>query len=614
MIHLSLLFWLTLALPGYAALRHFDREQLKSGLLGTLGLSYLATFALLLPISTLCYVLRLPTAVFGGACLVLIIAGAIEIIRNRWWREVGTLAVAALGVELLIVVVDLLWGARVGGLFMGDPYLHLARIRQLLDHGFSDDDPFVAGEHFFSIYHANLLHALYAACAWITRIDHLGVWHASLPFAKLLVAGGCYYLAWCIFGRQWVAWVAALFFLGLHGPMTNLIFPNRIAPFFVTPILIGLAIQFCCGSCTRRHVIAFGAGLLVLGQIHGMYAVFAVGLLGPALAVVAAFKLIRRHRDRWPQIACLAALLLALPSPLVTRLTSVASTAPSATKKPAESRFEYVKRIDRNFIQFDNGETMLHPLRGFGAHGGVAHCLLGGGVIAALCTARRRQAGLVSVVVLTGAATLYTPPVCSAVLAVIGDRWIVNRLEFILFLGLAALAPATVAYLLERKLRFRPLRAILAIGAVCAGIPFGMGGHSHTWSDYLERGRQTKAQRRAELAELRRLRAFFRTHIPPGETVLVKGLQGMQVVMLHDCHVVAPQRGSIGVRQIVQRLRHQNEMLAPTTSPKRRWELIQRYGIRYYMPREVAPWARGHFSNAWRLKGRNIWLIELTPD
>jgi hypothetical protein len=43
---LALLFWLGLLLPGYVVLRLTSREDLKSGLLGTIGLSYLAVFAL----------------------------------------------------------------------------------------------------------------------------------------------------------------------------------------------------------------------------------------------------------------------------------------------------------------------------------------------------------------------------------------------------------------------------------------------------------------------------------------------------------------------------------------------------------------------------------------
>ncbi len=612
MIHLSLLFWLALVLPGFAILCHLDRTQLRSGLLGTLGLSYLATFGLLVPISILCYLLHLPIAVFGLACVLLVIAGGIEITRRRWWRRAGKLIAGALGVELLIVAIDLVWGARLGGLFMGDPYLHLARIRHLYDHGLTNDDPFVAGGHFFAIYHTNLLHALYAACAWVTRVDYLSVWHAALPFAKLLVASGCYYLAWCVFKRRWAAWVAALFFLGLSAPLPNLVFPNRIAPFFVCPILIGLAIQFSCRRCTWRYVLAFAVGLAVLEQIHGIYAVFAVGLLGPVLLVVAVFKLIRKRPDRRAQLACLLVLPLALVSPAITKLNT--AKTPANIEKPAKPRFWHFTQTNRRFIDLDNGQTLLHPLRGFGAHGGIAHALLAAGAIGALCTRRRREAGFMLAVAITGAAALYVPPICSGFLAVIGQKWIIYRLEFILFLSLAALLPATVAYLLDNKLRFRPLRAILGIAAVFVAMPFCLGGDDHTWSHYLKKGKQPHAVRRWNLTELRSVREFFRQHIPPNETVLVEGLRGMQVVMLHDCHLIAPQRGSIGVPQMAQRRRDLDDLLSTTTSPARRRELLRKYKIRYYVPTEVSPWVRTRGKNAWTLEGReNVWVIELKP-
>src|SRR5262245_14069772 len=110
-MYLSLLFWLALALPGYAVVRRLWTDDLRSGLLGTISVSYLATLTLLSPISILCYIFRAPVAVFSIACVLLIVIAAIDITMRKAWRPLGTMFLAALGIELLVVLADVALGA-----------------------------------------------------------------------------------------------------------------------------------------------------------------------------------------------------------------------------------------------------------------------------------------------------------------------------------------------------------------------------------------------------------------------------------------------------------------------------------------------------------------------
>ena len=89
-MYASLFFWLALLLPGYVLVRYVWQDDLRSGLLGTIGLSYLAVFTLLSPVSILCYLLHTPVAVFSAAYAVAVLAGALEITRRGWWRDGGT--------------------------------------------------------------------------------------------------------------------------------------------------------------------------------------------------------------------------------------------------------------------------------------------------------------------------------------------------------------------------------------------------------------------------------------------------------------------------------------------------------------------------------------------
>lgn len=621
MIHISLLFWAALALPGYAVLCRLDRDQLKSGLLGTLGLSYLGTFALLSPISILCYVLHLPVAVFAVACVVLVVAGAVEVTRRRWWRNAWTLVVGALGLELLFVVADLVLSARVGTVLGGDALVHLARIRQLLDHGLTNSDPFFADNYFFSIYHTNLLHALCAACSWITRIDHLGVWHAGLPFSKVLVASGCYYLTWCVFERRWVAWVAVLFFLYTQGPVTFLLYPNKLAPFWLLPMMIGLALRATHMSCRPVNAIWLGAAALVLGQIHGLYVLFALMLLGPLLMGSVIVGFVRRHSNHMLKLACLAVLLVGLPFPLVTKLTTrTEEGGGKVSAAKAQAKAQSKPKLDRKFVRLDNGLVMRRPFDGFGAClGGVRgarYWLLAGAIAGALWTRRRPTAARAAAVIGTTAAILYFPPLCSVLVAATGGSWMLARLEAILFVSFAVMVPSLLAYLIESRTRYWWVRAILSAAAFGAAIPYYPQKPPYDWSTYIKKAGEPAENRRQVLTNARQLGTFLRKHIPPGETVLVKESRGTGVVVLLDCYILAPKRGSVGVpgAELWRRRRDRTRLLAAETVWEKRRELLNRYDIRYYVPMEPCDWVHGHLETFWRTKENGPVVVKLKTD
>ena len=606
MIHFSLLFWLALAIPGYAALCHFDREQLKSGLLGTLGLSYLATFGLLSPISILCYLLHLPVAIFGGFCVVLVATGVVEIIRQGWWREVWKLAVGAVGVELVLLLFDLVLGARVGATFAGDARLHAARIRQLLDHGFTNDDPFVSGGHFFSIYHTNLVYALYAACSWITRIDYLGVWHASLPFSKLLITSGCYYLAWCVFERRWAAWIAALFFISTQVPVTYLVYPNKIAPYWLMPIIIAFGIQACRSPCGWRSVIKLGLAAVVIGHIHGLYGVFVLVLLGPLLGGVTLFKFIRRRSDRWWMLVCLAALSFSLPFPVISKITT-------QVDKSANEQVSSSNEYDQMFVKTGMGLTMRDPRQGFAGTKGVRKALLIVGVIVALYTRRRSQAACLLAVVLSCAVLLFFPPICTAFLALVKSKWILLRIGVIFRIAFVVLVPALIAYLAETKTRFWWIRGLISV-VTCLAAVFMVepGAPFKAWREHLEIALKPASERRAVLTFYRGLRGALQDHIPPGETVLTNDMMGPILVLLHDCYIVIPDRGSMGVPGRTQRRRDLARMLDNDVDWEERRQLLQDYGIRYFVPTEPAEWPIGHIKAYWTWD--QLLIVELAVD
>ncbi len=636
-MYVSLLFWLAMVFPGYVAMRrvqagdHDDppagtRCHTQSGLLGTVAVAYVGTLGLLSPVSILCYLLRLPVAAFSCVCAALVVAAVVEITRRRWWADLGRLVTAAISIELAILAVDLLMGARVGAHLDGDTRVHLARIRFLLDHGFSNYDPFIAGQFFFPIYHTNILHAVYAACGQLTGVDHFGVWFASLVWAKLMVASGIYYLVWCVFDRSWPAWLAAVYTIGLTGPVNFIVYPNKLAPLWLLPVLVGFAVRDLGGRCTWSSCVKLAVGSLVLGQMHGLYSAVEVVVLAPVLGTAAVNKLVRKRPDRWPAALCAVGLLAALPFPLASKLGTPEPIRPAGATQPAARG-----PIDHpGFLRVGDRWWMVDPHEGFTA-GGARVAMLAGGIAVSLIGSRRRYAIVLAAVVGVMALVLYTPPLCTAALAAVGQPWILGRFECILRMGLTALLVPGIAFLLESWIRptgWKPVphgwvRGLIAVGVLFLGIASASPTKMHNWTTYRQRAVTGQADVDPEgpaekLQRLRNYRRVFEEFIPRGETILAPLEAGLSAVMLHDCHIVAGARGNNGVPDFAQRRRDVGQMLADDTPWPQRRALLQKYGAgdhMYLWPSglsAVPQWATDR-SRQWR-DDYNLWLLRVTID
>jgi hypothetical protein len=608
----SLLLWLALLLPGYVVIRRLSGDDLKSGLMGTLGLSYVAVLGLLSPVSILCYLLEAPLGVFSLAAAALLLAGVIELTRQRWWRDLGKLIAAAASIELLIILADVALGARVGAHLDGDTRVHLARVRFLVDHGFSNCDPFVAGSFFFPIYHTNILHAVYAACSQIMGVDHFGVWYASLVWGKLMIASGMYFLVWCIFERSWPAWLAAVCMVGAFGPVNFIVYPNKLAPLWLIPCMMAFAVQALTAPWTWRCAVKLGALALVLGQVHGLYTVIVLLGVAPVIGVVGLFKVARRRPGGWRVLACALVLLSGLPFPLVSKLKT-----PAPAGAPGQAKAAARAPTPPGFIEFGDGWTMRSPRRGFSA-GGLRVFLLALGIAGALATSRRRQAGVVVGVAGAIAMILYVPPIFTAVLAAVGQHWIISRFEILLRLALIALLIPTLAWWLEPKLRWPVVRGLVAVGVFFLAIAASDYTRMHNWTVYRQRALAGSKERLAKLQRMRDFRAVFVEFVPPGETVLSTLEAGMSAVMLHDCHIVVGARANNGVPDAAQRRRDVRTMLAEDTSWPQRRALLQQYGhddYIYFWPSglsTVPEWARVR-TRQWRDQ-HNLWLMRVTID
>lgn len=596
-MHISLLFWLALLLPGYVLIRRYSEDDLDSGLLGTLGLSYLAVFAVLSPVSIACYLLKLPVWVLSAACVLLILAAPIELSRRRWWPGFFKLFVTGVCIELLILIVDMAMGTRVGSVFAGDAFVHMGRIRFLVDHGMSNLDPYCATPYFYPIYHTNILHAMYAVATELTGGDHLRVWSASLPWGKLLCASGAYYLVWCLFRRQWPAWVAAIYIMILVAPVTFTVYPNQIAQRWVAPYMIGFAVQACCNARSRRSVWKLAAAALVLGQIHGLYAFYTAGVIAPALGILFLVRFLRRRPDRWHTGACLAVTCLAFVFPLVSKLMT-APSAPTTTQKTQAQARASPPPIPPGYIGFENGWMMRDPRLGLGPKGKWTAALMGVGIGLAMLGRRRREAAYALSFFGVALAALYLPPLCTALFHVVQKAWILGRFGFIISLFFVTFGIGAAAFALEAKTRFWWVRSLLSI-AVCAWvIPFPKK-EPYDWESYLGNAIRRDEHLTDRLKGRDRLRSVLGRYIPSGQTVLVSSKRTIDLVMLHDAYVVASPSTSAGVNDLQQRRLDRQRMLSQDTPWQVRRELLHKYHIEYWVglgARRPPEWARGHTS------------------
>lgn len=449
-MYLPLLFWLALLIPGYVAVRRCAPAYLEAGLPATIAVSYLATFALLSPISILGYLFAAPLVVLSTACVILVLLGITAIAWYGWWRELGRLALLALGVESFFVAVDLVLSAWGGGHMVGDSWFHLTRIRFLLDHGLQNQDPYVEFAANVSIYHTNLYHAVIAAGAQLTQTDALTMWIMTFTWAKLVAFCGCYLLGWAIFERHWAAWIVALVTLTPRVAVTYLLYPNQLSFYWLLAMMMAFAIHAVRHDATWRSALLIAAGAFVLGQVHALYAFFAGLTLAPALAVLLIVNLFRKAGRPVATLACIAGLLLGAPFLLASRAT-VSPTAPAKTAAATKDNAAKPVAVKRTgfradqYWHFENGSLMVKFNPTWQRLTPLAL-----GVIAGLLTRRRSAVAVTVMIALSVAAVLYAPPVCTIIVDLLGELWILLRMQTILWVLLVnALTMGTLAYLLE---------------------------------------------------------------------------------------------------------------------------------------------------------------------
>lgn len=632
MIATSLL-WLALGLPGYAFARRFFLRDLAAGGLGAVAVAYFWTLALLTPLSFVCYLFEAPLWVFSSGSVLLVVLAAVDLWRARCFSGVSRWARRMLRVEALIVLGLVASSAAVGGMLSGDARFHTARVRQFLEHGFSNHDPYVLPHAFARAYHTNLYHPLLASLAELSGQEYLVTWSATLPWVKLLGAGGFYALAFAIFRRRDAAWITASALLLGEVDITYAVAPNQLTGRFLLPLAFVYVTRLSNIQIRVRDVVALGMSLVVLAEFHALYAVFA-SLVAGAVFVI---QLARGRLGRVARRSSAARVLLALfvtttPAPFISASLWVGRAEPGAPP-PAympvldsqalarglelQSRWreDYAdKKADRNakrgVVEVGEGRRAVDPTVVLGANAWLL------GALALLVFVQRKVGRALPVVVAAGAAIafLHVPELFSALSRHGGGDWVVLRIGVLKKVALLAVAPAALLLAVERQ---RWLGGRGALRAARIGVlPLALlifAPETAKLTGHFSAAQSAVVSGQPELLRLLEERAELVDRVPAGAVVLAVPSAARSLVMLHDVHVIAADRMSPRIPHATLRRSHLALALAPETGNETRARILAAYGVthayikasRRQKPEWLEPFARA----TGRVRG--AWLFEL---
>ncbi len=662
----AFLFWAALLIPGFALTMRWAPGLTKGGLMSTIAVSFLATLAILMPVGIIGFLTRTPLIIISGFLVLSVIWGTFDIFRSGAWREWKNQASSLLRLEALVVAFGFSIQARIGSFMGADALIHLARVRQIIDHGLTNADPFIKGDFFYPIYHTNIYHVLLASCAQLTQVHYLDVWYGALPVMFLLIGSAIYFMTYQIFANRWAAWTATLFFLADQGHVNFLVYPNKVSPFFLLPLLVGLSVRALSKKPTYKDAVPIGAASLALGMFHGMYAFFGAILVGPAFLVLGIRSLIRKEGIYKKYALCMFALILSLPWPMISKSVQEATRIDTIRTRIARDRdpnavqlatakTDKKKKVTSNvgsnafFHTLPFGMIMKKPFRGFGGGSGILgikgfrYQYLFLGFLLGFFSKRRKQFLIAASI--SGVTLLYLifPPTCTLLFRIMEAKWMLQRLETA---GLSMMFPSLVfgaiAFQISQKLHIsqtdhwlKRSRTVVVQGLIAIFFmlfAFSYSGQWAKWNSIFKDGdpfRQKKKnwslsyrfaqlpakKRQTQVRSMKRLRKFYQETIPKGSYVIVTDNKGMELVTLHDAHILDPIRSSVGVADLSYYRRLNRRVLNPITPWRVRRKILEQFDCAYYIPQRGRPaWLEGHIKHQWRMRQGKGKVIELKLD
>jgi hypothetical protein len=568
--------WLVLAWPGYVLVRRYQLLQPNAGCLAHLALGYIYSFVLLTPGSVVCYILKSPLWVFEVYTgLVLVGASYIAIASGMFRRpRVNWSYIGLIGTVILLV--DLVLGARIGGHCFADAVFHISRVRMLWEHGFNNWEPFFYPHQFTRVYHTNIYHAILAAISDSLGLDTLDVWRSTLPWAGLIGACGVFYLAWSVFENHLGAWLSAIAHIVWVGAVPLLLYPNKIAPYWLVSMAIGAAVVVL-KQPTVKNSVTLGAICLVVPQVHSLYSVFAGLILVPVLAVAAAWTW-RTNRVKG-EVLLLAVVMPLIAVPFLVVSKYVDNPTTQSANVANASIIPEVVQSDESLVNLPTDFTSpliwtfwLLPL-----------------LVSGLVFSRYRRPVLsIGAITLTTCVILYFVPIRTTLMEALDFReWMLRRMGTVTFVIFEGIAPSTLVAMLGLLSSRWSIQLVLCCGCIYMGT---YGGNLETrtlppwnWHRRLEKATLPLSELNAWADASRKQRQLLAKHIPSGSVVLASAKIAPQFVALSDIYVIYSTNTSPRIPGKSQRKTDYKTLWAKEGKWNERVRLLKKYGARHVL-------------------------------
>lgn len=245
------LYWLVFLLPGYSLflfLRKKKNIMSDNYNFKTIILSFVGTSFLLSPVMIISYISKLEYKYFGLYFVALVIFGSIAIVNifknniELKWNNIIKKRMLFICPLILIIVIDVLAFSKLKTYVVpGDAAFHVSRMFQLVNYGFSNNDPRIVGEKLY-VYIFSLYHAILAIPAYLLSIEPIEIWEKSIYFFRVLEIATIYTFFFEVFKKRTLAIFMAFVLIsytysGMSGTGLFLLSRFSVSIFYVVALI-----------------------------------------------------------------------------------------------------------------------------------------------------------------------------------------------------------------------------------------------------------------------------------------------------------------------------------------------------------------------------------------
>jgi hypothetical protein len=551
------LFWLSTFIPGLAVLLAISPRDTRHRIWAVLASSFVLTVALFTPVVATAFVFHLRFRTIAIVYATVVVAGVLVILRFATRARLRRLAASADGWEIAGIVCALGVAWYLKGAATDDTLVHVAKIRYLLDFGFSLQDPYSPLPIIETRHHISTHQVLFGLAAWFSGEDPLKVWFQAGWFFTLVCACGVRFLAASVFRPRWIGSLVMLAFLVDFLSERVIVYPYIVTPYAVLAVLLAQIIE-AVERPSRSAFLKVLAGSLTLAVFHvGFWVIVAM-----CVVPVATVWIVWRAQRPWRQLALAAATLLpGLPFLLITASQSNHVDAQQG------ARFQWMLRDIGQWIIVD-------PLR-------LAWMFPAAAMAVLLCvirpTARARHLVLAGITMMA-IIYMFTPGLFG-LLTTVMPYWLVRRCEYVAGVVAVVTVIGGLSWMVRQNVRTRLGRSVFVLTVLLTVLVVDLEKMKQRW--------RYRTQSVPALQDALNLQEAVRTELPGRPLVATTPELSLMLPAVHPASVMAPELGHANPAdgELLRRHGEARELLDTRTSTDRRRQIIAANAIAYILVR-----------------------------